>query len=288
MIMHRSLRSTLSVSALLTLVVVAGCEPADTISGPETAPLSPPVALAVGDAVYGDLTVMPGIAVVCAFYPEGATGGTSTFSFGATSGDVLTGDFDITPVPDCYEVWNATGEEDATVTATLLADPANLELDAIVTMVGPSAVMTTYTGVSSVSEVLNQATGAQIWFKFREVEVPPPGGEGCTPGYWRQEHHYDSWVGYSPSDLFNDVFGVDYYPGVTLGEAVQLRGGGLNALTRHAVAALLNASSGGVNYDYTEAQVISSYQEAAAGSRGDIENMKNRFDFLNNQGCGLN
>jgi hypothetical protein len=34
----------------------------------------------------------------------------------------------------------------------------------------------------------------------------------CSPGYWRQPHHLDSWVatGYSPDDLFYDEFG--YYP----------------------------------------------------------------------------
>ena len=38
---------------------------------------------------------------------------------------------------------------------------------------------------------------------------PPPGGEGCTPGYWKQTQHFDSWVGFAPSDWFDAVFGVD-------------------------------------------------------------------------------
>ena len=37
----------------------------------------------------------------------------------------------------------------------------------------------------------------------------PPGGEGCTPGFWKQPQHFDSWVGFEPSDSFEDVFGVD-------------------------------------------------------------------------------
>jgi hypothetical protein len=28
---------------------------------------------------------------------------------------------------------------------------------------------------------------------------PPPGNQGCTPGYWKQPHHLDSWVGYTPA-----------------------------------------------------------------------------------------
>ncbi len=38
---------------------------------------------------------------------------------------------------------------------------------------------------------------------------PPPGGEGCTPGYWKQTQHFDSWVGFQPSQFFDAVFGVD-------------------------------------------------------------------------------
>ena len=38
---------------------------------------------------------------------------------------------------------------------------------------------------------------------------PPPGGEGCTPGFWKQPQHFDSWVGFAPDGLLRDVFGVD-------------------------------------------------------------------------------
>ena len=31
--------------------------------------------------------------------------------------------------------------------------------------------------------------------------------EGCTPGYWKQPQHFDSWVNYSPNMLYSDVFG---------------------------------------------------------------------------------
>jgi hypothetical protein len=41
------------------------------------------------------------------------------------------------------------------------------------------------------------------------------GDEWCSPGYWRQEHHYGSWeaTGYSPDDLFYDA--LEYYPTLT-------------------------------------------------------------------------
>ena len=37
-------------------------------------------------------------------------------------------------------------------------------------------------------------------------------GQWCSPGYWRQDQHLWAWeaTGYSPDELFYDVFG--YYP----------------------------------------------------------------------------
>ncbi len=121
---------------------------------------------------------------------------------------------------------------------------------------------------------------------FFNVPVPPPvGGEGCTPGYWKQPHHWDSWVGYNPDDLFVDVFGVDAFPGMTLVEVAGQGGGKLNALGRHTVAALLNATSS-VNYDLTEQEVIDAF--VAAYNSGNYNAQKNIFEGYNEQGCPLN
>ena len=68
---------------------------------------------------------------------------------------------------------------------------------------------------------------------------PPTGGEGCTPGYWKQPHHFFAWTApYTPETLFSDVF-EDAFPGQTLLEVVSLKGneGKLEALGRHTVAA---------------------------------------------------
>ena len=35
--------------------------------------------------------------------------------------------------------------------------------------------------------------------------------EGCTPGYWRECQHFDSWSGFQTTDTFNSVFGVSEY-----------------------------------------------------------------------------
>lgn len=114
------------------------------------------------------------------------------------------------------------------------------------------------------------------------------GGEGCTPGYWRQEHHFDSYPApYAWNTPFVDAFGVDAFAGLTLSQVARLKGGGLNALGRHAVAALLNAASGDVDYDRTVASVIASFQDAYNGV-SNVEYVKNIFEALNEQSCPLN
>ena len=128
-------------------------------------------------------------------------------------------------------------------------------------------------------------------------DEPQGGGQGCTPGYWKQSHHFDDWVNHDPSDLFGSLFDL---PGalqrpehnvdpasLTLLDAVTLRGGGVNALMRHTVAALLNATNPSVDYDYSEADVISKFNAAILGSDADIEDQKNDFARLNEQGCPL-
>lgn len=131
------------------------------------------------------------------------------------------------------------------------------------------------------------------WFKpdvrveFGNVytcEPPPPsGGEGCTPGYWKQDHHFDSWVGYATDDSFDTIFGVDV--GGTLLDALNMKGGKDKALMRHAAAALLNAS-GGVSYLYSEEEIIAMVQEAFAS--GDFNGTKALFETQNEAGCPLN
>jgi len=112
------------------------------------------------------------------------------------------------------------------------------------------------------------------------------GGEyhGCTPGYWKQKQHFDSWVKYKPGNRFAAIFGVPYH--LTLLQALGKGGGGKNALGRHAVAALLNAASHGVNYYYTEQEIISMVQHAWA--TGDYETTKNLLAAENERGCPLN
>ncbi len=124
------------------------------------------------------------------------------------------------------------------------------------------------------------------WEVTCEAPPPPTGGEGCTPGYWKQPQHLDSWMGYAPSDLYNEVFGVNFKSGLTLLQALGMNGGGANALARHSTAALLDARSTNVDYDFSVAQVIQAVQSAFATRN--FEGVKNVFEFYNEQGCPLN
>ena len=133
--------------------------------------------------------------------------------------------------------------------------------------------------------------------------------EGCTPGYWRQPHHFDSWPDeYEPTDLFCDVFGLNAsgeaapapgaecaFPGLTLLDVITLAGSAdpgpnqLNNLGRHAVAALLNATTASVEYDLTQQEVIglfdATYPQAEAN---DYQPLHFLFANLNELGCPLN
>jgi hypothetical protein len=126
----------------------------------------------------------------------------------------------------------------------------------------------------------------QWWVRCLPPVAP---AQGCTPGYWRQPHHLDSWLptGYGPNDSFDTVFGVNasFSPN-TLLDAVWLGGGGENALARQAVAGLLNASHPDVNFIYTPAQVIAGVQNAYATNN--FEPFKDLLDTANNAGCPLN
>jgi len=128
--------------------------------------------------------------------------------------------------------------------------------------------------------------------------------QGCTPGYWKQPQHFDSWTYYSPDMRFSDVFGKTItimwsskgkpqpITNPTLLQALEANGGGTNALVRQAVAALLNASSPKVNPDPafdTPAEVIAAVQAVLnTPSTSDDEILKNKLDLSNNNGCPLN
>ena len=137
------------------------------------------------------------------------------------------------------------------------------------------------------------------WDDLEICKSEPNGGagQGCTPGYWKQSQHFSDWIGYNPTDSFGSVFDLPSQlerpehnvdpSGLTLEDALRLRGGGVNALMRHAVAALLNAANPDVSYDFTESDVIFRFNSVVNGSDEAIEGQKDQFADFNEQGCPL-
>lgn len=116
---------------------------------------------------------------------------------------------------------------------------------------------------------------------------PPNGDDGCTPGYWKQTQHTDSWNGYSTGDRYGDVFGVSpSFGNLTLLETLHLGDGGEMALARHAVAALLNAGNPLVDSGFTAGSVIPLVQLSYGD--GEFEVLKDRLMEANERGCSLN
>ncbi len=207
------------------------------------------------------------------------TGLTSAGTFGLSAGECI--------------VVAQLGGLGADVTVTETGAQAGFQLDHVVVWnrEGPNATTTTVSG-PTVSGFISGSAGNTIPLhgvlaEFFNVPTPPPGGgEGCTPGYWKQAHHFDSWPApYTPGTLFSDVF-ENAFPGRTLVQVLGQGGGGLNALGRHTVAALLNGGSTGVSFDLSAQQVINGFN--AVFPEGDYEGQKNIFASFNEQGCPLN
>jgi len=129
------------------------------------------------------------------------------------------------------------------------------------------------------------------------------GDEGCTPGFWKNnadKHNSSAWCSaYGKNDLFEATFGIDidylrgkgqnknYNP--TLLDALGANGGGINALARHATAALLNACSPCVNYVTNEPQdIIDAVQDAIDEGEEAIQDLHHDFAYFNESGCPVN
>lgn len=121
------------------------------------------------------------------------------------------------------------------------------------------------------------------------------GGEGCTPGYWKQPQHFDSWPeGITPETVYSDIFGrtitIRTGDGLvtdpTLLQALSALGGKVNTAARHSTAAYLNSVTSGVSYDLNTDQVISNLQTSI--DNNDFGSLIEALVNFNEQGCPLN
>ncbi len=103
------------------------------------------------------------------------------------------------------------------------------------------------------------------------------GGKGCSPGYWKT---HDVWPApYLPTTQFSAVFD-NAFPGKTLQQVLALGGGGLNALGRQTVSALLNGAQLGSSFELSPATVISQFNAAYPGTNGAYTTLKDSYEAL--------
>jgi len=113
--------------------------------------------------------------------------------------------------------------------------------------------------------------------------------EGCAPTIWKLPSLFAAWPSHlHPEMPFSAIF-ADAFPGKTMKQVLSRRGGGLRAdLARHAVAALLNASSDRVDYGLSPEGVIELFNEAVTAGPLEQANVKHGLAALNRLACPLN
>jgi hypothetical protein len=131
--------------------------------------------------------------------------------------------------------------------------------------------------------------------------------EGCTPGYWKQEQHFDSWVGWVPTqpltDMFVAIIGSELFdlmmkqesgaPNVKLGlatldQALEFPNDyGIGQMFRHGVAAVLNAANPDVAFGYSVVQIQDLVNGAIETGIG-FEGLADDFMNANEAICPLN
>ena len=125
------------------------------------------------------------------------------------------------------------------------------------------------------------------------------GGEGCSPGFWKTDASKRSQVTWDATDtplqpgddwdtFFDDVTlrvkGVGPTNIVDLEDALNAKGGKINALAREAVAALLNEDHGDIDYPMNQVEIINLVNNAIAGDNEAIENARAILYAFNHNG----
>jgi hypothetical protein len=197
------------------------------------------------------------------------------------------------------------GLTSAQVTIDEVNMPVNRVVDSI-RVVKNGAFLPTLLLTNSVTVQTTYSDVIIVKFYHSTVEgpPPPPPGKGCTPGYWKQDQHFDSWVptGLKPTDLVSKLFSNAYLYTLdgkqmskyTLVQALAFKGGtgtvgAAQILLRAAVAAEINALHPDVDYPMSAGAVITAVQNAlASANRGQMILLASQLDDLNNLGCVLN
>jgi len=115
--------------------------------------------------------------------------------------------------------------------------------------------------------------------------LPPPdrGYYACHDNKWKK--NLSDWPArYGPSTLFSDVFD-DVFPGKTLYQVINTKGGELNHLGRETVSALLNAASEGYGFPLTVDQVVREFNGVDhRDEKGEVKDLRKELHDLNSKG----
>ncbi len=284
-------------------IILAGCDSVNAPAGDQavqpalSSAISSSSVLSKTDEEYMALT-KPGFFTVC---KEASDDPNQEFEFVTTAVSSVEGqDPTNTPVSpvllkdgECVDVYEAidfgTPADIVTITETVpegWVSPPELKVWTINTDISDMPVYDPHDPAASITGTIDRGKiGCLVVFvnsKMRDAG-------GCTPGFWKnnaEKHDASAW----PSDISPDDSFQEYWPAgpdITLLEALKLGGGGLNALARHAVAALLNAST--QDYGLTVAEILEAGNNAIlSGDSYVIESLKDTLDELNNQGCAFN
>jgi len=296
--MRMNRKAALAAGASLAVAFLAACS--DSPTAPAANVVVPKTSFAIGDITNGPAPeAAPGVIIVC---KTGNVGGSFSFTR-TTEGPAVDVNGGVTSnqtiaTGKCLEVARDNSPSGSGSHITITEAPAANTVQTITAC--------RFRGYALDGVTLNPpedcvyANGGDLFLNhfhgfvitYNNVFTPPTGNQGCTPGYWKQPQHADSWKVYSPNQDFDAFFGVNFFnPNITFLQALGNGGGGVDALGRHAVAALLNAATGsGVNYAYTTAQIIDIVQGDGAYAGLSVEARKNLLDAANNGvgGCPLN
>lgn len=134
--------------------------------------------------------------------------------------------------------------------------------------------------VSTAAATFHVSSGQTVMCTFTDTSTENIGRQGLTPGYWKQPQHFAAWAIYTQSDTFDAVFNVSVFPpSLTLLQALAQGGGGVNALGRQAVAALLNATNQKIDYPLYSWQVIQLVHDAiSSGNAKTISSLESQLE----------
>jgi hypothetical protein len=264
------------------------CSDSTTAPDPVSPTLVRPSFVVAGTAVNS--TPVPSEFRVC---KAGNTAGNFTISRTPAGGGFGVGSTIITSITiqpgECYVVVEddapSGSGSDVTVTETNASNLTSITGQRISTVTGITTI--TPDPTNPFTDFINSIHGVVLTFTNTEKT----GNEGCTPGYWKQEQHFGNWEPFAPPGPdFDTYFGVNFFdPNLNFLQALENGGGGVDALGRHAAAAILNAAASGVDCAYTTAQIIDIVQGDGAYTGLSVEDRKNLLADANEGvgGCPL-